>query len=98
MNSNVKFPLFTARQLGHMLQSARKSRKLSQAALGARLGLSQKRVSALELDPASISVDQLLRWCATVGLSLEIGTKADSSAGSASQPTPPAAAPGKVEW
>lgn len=89
MGSPVTFPLLTAVQLGQMLKSARKSRALSQAAVGARLGLSQKRVSALELDPGSISVDQLLRWCAVVGLELGIGSKA-----------PPAGAPeaGKVEW
>lgn len=104
MTTMVSFPLLTSVQLGRMLQSARKARKLSQAQVGARLGLSQKRVSALERDPGSISVDQLLRWCAAVGLALEIGTKPDGTApGAPAQPlsaaSPPRAqGPGKVEW
>jgi HTH-type transcriptional regulator/antitoxin HipB len=83
-----------------MLQSARKASKLSQAAVGARLGLSQKRVSALERDPGSISVDQLLRWCAIVGLALEIGTKLESPQPLPDQapPLPPRASGPKVEW
>lgn len=103
MSPIVAFPLLTSAQLGRMLHSARKARQLSQAQVGARLGLSQKRVSALELDPGSISVDQLLRWCAAVGLSLEIGARQDGTApAAATQPTAPLPpgppAPGKVEW
>jgi HTH-type transcriptional regulator/antitoxin HipB len=62
-------------QLGRMLQTARKACKLSQADVGARLDLSQKRISALELDPAAITVDQLLKMCAVLGLELAIGAK-----------------------
>jgi HTH-type transcriptional regulator/antitoxin HipB len=77
-------PLLTPMQLGRMLQTARKARKLSQADVGARLDLSQKRISALELDPASITVDQLLKMCAALGLELALGpkgaTRSDASA------------------
>lgn len=86
-------PLLTPMQLGHVLQTARKTRKLSQAAVGARLGLSQKRVSALELNPGSIAVDQLLKWCSAVGLELSVGRKDDPEA--SSKPTLP---PSSVEW
>jgi HTH-type transcriptional regulator/antitoxin HipB len=96
MGSTPLLPLLTANQLGRMLQSARKARRLSQAAVGVRLGLSQKRVSALELDPGSISVDQMLRWCAAVGLAVEIGN-GDSAPGEPGN-TPPDPSPGKVEW
>lgn len=96
MGSTPSLPLLTATQLGRMLQSARKSRRLSQAAVGARLGLSQKRISALELDPGSISVDQLLRWCAAVGLAVEIGN-GDSPPGDSGN-TPPDPSSAKVEW
>ena len=68
-------PLLTPMQLGHMLQTARKARQLSQADVGARMDLSQKRISALELDPSAITVDQLLRMCAVLGLELAIGPK-----------------------
>ena len=46
--SNRTQPIATAPQLGALLQGTRKSRKLTQAQLGARMGLSQKRVSELE--------------------------------------------------
>jgi HTH-type transcriptional regulator / antitoxin HipB len=71
----VSDPLLTPKHLGHILQTARKARKLSQAAVGARLGLSQKRISALELDPGGIAVDQLLKWCSVLGLELSLGAK-----------------------
>jgi len=47
-------------QLGPILRGARKAASLSQADLAARVGLSQKRVSSLELDPSSMTVEQLL--------------------------------------
>ena len=81
-------PLLSAIQLGRVLQSARKARKLSQAAVGARLDLSQKRISAMELDPSTITVDQLLKLCAVLGLELAVGLKGDA----------PSAADAKVEW
>lgn len=65
-------PIITATQLGTLLQSARKSHKLTQAQLGARLGLSQRRVSELELAPGTLSVDQLLAICAQLGLQLSL--------------------------
>ena len=65
-------PIVTAAQLGTLLQSARKSHKLTQAQLGARVGLSQRRVSELELAPGTLSVDQLLAICANLGLQLNL--------------------------
>jgi HTH-type transcriptional regulator / antitoxin HipB len=62
----------TATQLGSLLQSTRKSHKLTQAQLGSRLGLSQRRVSELELAPGTLSVDQLLAICAQLGLQLSL--------------------------
>jgi HTH-type transcriptional regulator/antitoxin HipB len=70
--------IVTASQLGTLLQSARKSRKLTQAQLGARLGLSQTRVSELELAPGTLSVDQLLALCAQLGLELSVQPRDDS--------------------
>jgi HTH-type transcriptional regulator/antitoxin HipB len=62
-------------QIGRALQSARKARGLSQMQLAARVGLSQARISALELQPGSISVDQLLALCANLGLELTLGER-----------------------
>jgi HTH-type transcriptional regulator/antitoxin HipB len=62
----MKQILSLSRQLGPLLQSARKSAGLSQTALAQRLGISQSRVSAMELDPGSISVEQLLALLAVL--------------------------------
>jgi len=52
---------------------------MSQAALAARLGLSQSRVSHLELHAHELSVQQLLTWCAALGLELSIGRRGDGA-------------------
>jgi len=62
----MKQILSLSRQLGPLLQSARKSAGLSQTALAQRLGISQSRISAMELDPGSISVEQLLALLAAL--------------------------------
>lgn len=71
-------PIATTSQLGTLLQSARKSLKLTQAQLGGRLGLSQKRMSELELAPGTLSVDQLLAICAQLGLQVSVQRREDS--------------------
>ena len=62
-------------QLAPLLQAARKSAGLSQTELAKRLSLSQSRMSAMELDPASMRLDQLLSICATLQLELVVQTK-----------------------
>ena len=68
-------PLLTATQLGQLLRAARKQRGLKQAEVGARLGLSQNRVSHLEGHADELSVKQLLTWCAVVGLELSLAQR-----------------------
>jgi HTH-type transcriptional regulator/antitoxin HipB len=72
--------LLATPQLGQTLLAARKARGMSQAALASRLGLSQPRVSFLEQNAGDLSVDQLLAWCAILGLELTIGSRIDESA------------------
>lgn len=67
--------LVTALQLGQLLKSARKRRKLTQAEVAGRLGLSQNRVSYLEQHPDELSFKQLLGWCTAVGLELRLGER-----------------------
>ncbi|NYT23647.1 helix-turn-helix transcriptional regulator [Alcaligenaceae bacterium] len=74
-------PLVTANQLGSVLQAARKAQGLTQSALASRIGLSQSRVSHLELNARELSVEQLLAWCAALGLELVVGNR-DPAAGS----------------
>lgn len=73
--------LVTALQLGHLLKSARTHRKLTQAEVAGRLGLSQNRVSHLEHHPEELSLKQLLAWCAVVGLELRLGERAPEASG-----------------
>ena len=62
-------------QAGPLLQAARKSARLSQTALASRLGISQSRVSAMEFDPGSISLAQLLAMCSALNLELVVQTR-----------------------
>ncbi|WP_028602070.1 helix-turn-helix domain-containing protein [Ottowia thiooxydans] len=71
--------LVTPGQLGLMLQAARKAKGLTQAALAARIGLSQSRISHLELHAQELSVEQLLAWCEAVGLELAVGIRGSAA-------------------
>lgn len=62
--------LARATELAPILSAARKSSGFSQAALGSRAGLSQGRVSALEINPSSITLEQLLRLASSLDLEL----------------------------
>ena len=62
----------TSTQLGQMLQGQRKSLVLTQAELGAMVGISQKRQSALELAPERITVERLLRLISALNLEIII--------------------------
>jgi len=77
--------LITATQLGSVLQAARKAKGLTQSALAGRIGLSQSRVSYLELNAHELSVEQLLAWCGALGLELAIGTRGAPASSSAAQ-------------
>jgi HTH-type transcriptional regulator / antitoxin HipB len=70
--------LVTALQLGQLLKTARKQRKITQAQVASRLGLSQNRVSHLEQHPEELSFKQLLAWCAVIGLELRLGEREPS--------------------
>jgi HTH-type transcriptional regulator/antitoxin HipB len=84
-------------QVGLVLRGVRKSAKLSQKQLAAKLGLSQNRMSELETDPGSMRVDQLLAVLSALGLELQVQTRGGSpAAGGEGGGGPPN--PGKVEW
>lgn len=73
--SNRNHILKTGPQLGQILQASRKAKKWSQAVLAGKLGLSQSRVSHLELHPEELSFTQLMNWCAALGLELSVGSR-----------------------
>lgn len=77
--------LISAVQIGSMLQAARKAQGLTQAVLAARIGLSQSRVSHLELNAQALSLEQLLSWCAALGLELSMGARGGAAASAKSK-------------
>jgi HTH-type transcriptional regulator/antitoxin HipB len=74
--------VFTTAHLGQLLAATRKLRKLTQAAVATRVGLSQNRISHLEKHPDEISVKQLLSWCAVLGLELRLSERSIVAASS----------------
>lgn len=84
--SQISHALITAIQLGAVLQAARKAQGLTQSVLAARIGLSQSRVSHLELNAHELSVEQLFAWCAALGLELTIGTRGSAALSTTSTP------------
>jgi HTH-type transcriptional regulator/antitoxin HipB len=57
-------------QLAPHLRSLRKARRLGQADLALKLGLSQSRIAAIERNPAAVSAGQLLEILGVLGVDL----------------------------
>lgn len=74
----MKQILSLSRQLGPLIQSARKSAGLTQTELAQRLGISQSRISAMELDPGTINVDQLLALLSALNHEVIVQPKSDA--------------------
>jgi HTH-type transcriptional regulator / antitoxin HipB len=62
--------LQTPAQLSSHLRALRKAKGLSQAQLGALLGLDQTRIARIERNPAVVSIDQLFRVLSALGVRL----------------------------
>lgn len=62
-------------QLGVLLKAARKEAGISQVKLAERLGISQSRMSHMELNPGSVSLEQLLAIFGVLGLEMLVGSK-----------------------
>lgn len=66
----MEYPIQTSLQLSTHLRALRKARGLSQAELGARLGVGQTRVARIEGNPMAVSVEQLLEVLGALGVRL----------------------------
>lgn len=62
-------------QFGVLLKAARKSAGISQAKLAERLGISQSRMSHMELHPETVNLAQLLAILSILDLELLVGRK-----------------------
>lgn len=63
----MNYPVSTPTQLQAVLRALRQSRRLSQAELGKLIGVSQRRIAAIEAAPARASFDQVTRLVAALG-------------------------------
>jgi HTH-type transcriptional regulator/antitoxin HipB len=66
----MDYPVQLAVQLRQHLRSLRKARGLTQARLAQLLGVVQSRVAAIEANPGSLSVEQLLKVLAVLDAQL----------------------------
>ncbi len=64
----MEYPLLTPAQLANHLRSLRKARNLTQAQLGAKLGVEQARIGKIERDPGNVSVGQLMEILALLNV------------------------------
>lgn len=90
----MNFPVTTPTQLKAVLRALRKSRHLSQAALGTKLGVNQKRVARIESAPDVTSFAQIARLVSALGGRLVI----EDLQASPAQPTTSKRGAGKGDW
>ena len=73
-------------QLGLILASRRRAAKLSQRTLAGKLAMSQNRLSELEANPGTITIERLLELANILGLELSVQDK------------PPVSLSSKTQW
>lgn len=68
------YPLRATGQLGPILKQLRQAKKWTQGDLGNQVGLSQERISAIERNPESVSLDRMLSIMLALDAQLEVAT------------------------
>ena len=68
----MEYILQNSRQLGAVLQGLRREKKLTQAKIGAKVGLAQNAVSGLETDPAQASLTRVFKLLSALDLELVV--------------------------
>lgn len=66
----MDYPIQSPGQISSHLRALRKARGMSQAQLGAVLGVGQTRVTRIEHDPTAISVEQFLGILSALGVQM----------------------------
>ena len=76
-----QYPILTAAQLSSHLRSLRRAQNLTQTQLGIRVGLSQSRIGKIERSPARVSIGELLKILAVLGVRvvLQVSSKGAAS-------------------
>ena len=67
-------------QVGEIVRARRKAHRLSQAELAARLSISQSRLSVIEQNPETLTLDRLIALANVLGLSLVLEDKSGRKA------------------
>jgi HTH-type transcriptional regulator/antitoxin HipB len=93
----MDFPVALSEQLRPQLKALRKQRGLTQAQLGAMLGVSQARVVEIEANPGAVSLQQILQVLQLLGASLVVRTSPPSYSITATSP-PLRAEEKRGEW
>ena len=75
----MRYPVVTPAQLRLLLRALRKARGLSQAQVGAMLGVTQQRMAQIEARPASATFDTVLRLIALLKGRLYVDESTDVS-------------------
>jgi HTH-type transcriptional regulator/antitoxin HipB len=70
--SRMNFLLQSPAQLAKHLPSLRNARHLTQAQLGALVGVDQTRIAKIEADPLRVSVGQLFRILSALGVEVQL--------------------------
>lgn len=87
----MNYPLRMPDQLRPHLRALRKRQGLTQAQLGALVGVKQARIAEIEANPGAVSLDQLSRVLAALGATLHLhAADATLPAAGADAPKPPA--------
>lgn len=86
----MSYPIRLPDQLKQHLRALRKRHGLTQAQLGALVGVKQARIAEIEADPGAVSLDQLTRILAALGgtLHLYATDKSESAGARLASPTP----------
>jgi HTH-type transcriptional regulator/antitoxin HipB len=66
------YPVKTTQQLGAVLQGCRKTRQLTQAQVGGRIGLPQKEISKMEMNPSGTSLARVFKVLAALDLEIVV--------------------------
>lgn len=88
----MNYPLRIPDQLRPHLRALRKRRGLTQAQLGALVGVKQARIAEIEANPGAVSLDQLSRMLAALGATLHLhaaDTTPPETGADAPEPTSP---------
>lgn len=88
----MEYTITTLTQLGQVLEGCRKQQGLTQRELGARIGLLQKAISAVESNPSRTSVERLFRVLSALELELVLRDKRSGTSPQTAHHQP------KTEW